>query len=100
MDKNSSWYDSFSSHKDQELEKFGYNSNYSPRRPDDCFIFGVLSILEPQIKGLFTLAPESPSTYIERLGLDFNPEIELKQRSQQQKTASEYLDEIREEIKT
>ncbi len=99
MNKSGNWYVGVNSYKESELEKLGYE-DYCPRRPYDCFIFGVLSILEPQIKGLFTLSPESPSTYIERLGLDFDPEIELKKRPKKEKSASEYLEEIRKEIKT
>lgn len=100
MDISGSWCDSVSSYEDEELEKFGYDSNYSPRRPDSRFIFGVLNVIEPQIKGLFSLSPESPTTYIKRLALDFDPEIELKKRPEREKTASEYLDAIRKEIKT
>ena len=98
-DRSGSWYQNIHSYEDEELEQLGY-SNYSPRRPNDCFIFGVLSILEPQLKGLFAFAPESPSNYIDRLGLDFDPEIELKKRPEKEKTAAEYLDKIREEIRT
>ncbi|VEP11816.1 conserved hypothetical protein [Hyella patelloides LEGE 07179] len=104
MNESGNWYDRVSSYEEEELEQLGY-TDYSPSRLDDCFMFGVLSILEPQIKGLFTLVPGSPDTYLKQLDLDFDPEIELKNRSLQQSqqqinTESQYLDKIREEIKT
>ena len=98
MKQSHHWHESLK-YEPEEIEQLGYK-DYEPCRPDNCFILGVVSILEPQLKGLFAFAPDYPSELISRLGLDFDPEIELKKRSQQEKTASEYLDEIREEIKT
>jgi hypothetical protein len=78
MDVDRDWYDSVE-YEEEELEQLGFN-DYSPRRPNYGFILGVLNILEPQLKGLFTLSPGCPQNYIQRLGLDFDPEIELKKR--------------------
>jgi hypothetical protein len=42
-----------------------------------------------------------PNEIIKALGLDFDPELELQKRSQQQSEIdSQHLDRIREEIKT
>ena len=105
MDRSGNWKQKIHSYEDEELEQLGYN-DYSPRRPNDCFIFGVISNLEPQLSRLFNfLAPNDSLEFIKQLGLDFDPEIELKKRSrqqsqQQEKTAAEHLDKIREEIRT
>ena len=85
-------------------EKF--DDGYSPRRPNSFFLLGIISAIEPELKGLLSFAPlHDPNLIIKNLGLDFDPEIELKKRSQkqiskQETASSEYLDKIREEIKT
>ena len=105
MTRSGNWKQKIHSYEDEELEQLEYN-DYSPRRPNDCFIFGVISSLEPQLSRLFNfIAPNDSLELIKQLGLDFDPEIELKKRSrqqsqQQEKSPSEYLDKIREEIKT
>ena len=84
------------------------DDDYNPRRPNSYFLIGVISGLEPKVQGLLSYMGYTTSSedYIVRaLGLDFDPEIELKKRSQQleqQKSEadSQYLDQIREEIKT
>ena len=80
-------------------EKF--ENGYNPRRPNSFFLLGIISAIEPQLKGLLSFAPlHDPNLIIKNLGLDFDPEIELKKRPEKEKTPSEYLDKIREEIKT
>ena len=93
---------------EEELENLGFDRDYTPRRPECYFILGVMTVLEPQVKGLlaFTTSLTTDSeAIVTALGLDFDPDIELKKRSQQleqQKSEadSQYLDRIREEIKT
>ena len=89
----------------EELE----NEQYQPCRPNSMFMLGVVSILESEIQGLCNFAPPNqPDEMIKHLGLDFDPELELKKRSQdrascelQQKDNREievdrqYLDRIR-----
>ena len=97
MDKNNSWV--VNVHYEGELE----NSKYKPRRPNSHFILGVVTTLEPQIKGLlvFSINLQTDANQIlKALDLDFDPEIELKKRLEKAKTAAEDLDKIREEIKT
>lgn len=107
MDESSGWYESVE-YEDEELENLELDEDYSPRRPQNYFILGVINVLEPSVQGLLALTA-SLTTDSERivtaLGLDFDPEIELKKQPQQlekQKSAadSQYLDQIREEIKT
>ena len=116
MDINTNWYDSFR-YDEKELASLGFHKNYSPRLPNCYFILGVVSVLEPSIKGLFAFMEYSTANsekIVTALGLDFEPEIELKKRSrerrgaersqqlekQQSEADSQYLDQIREEIKT
>jgi hypothetical protein len=102
MNKNNGWID-FVTYGQEELNSFGFDKSYKPRRPKCCFILGVVSVLEPSLKGLFAFmahATGSPEELIGALGLDFDPELEFKKRPQQEKTSLEYLDSIREEIKT
>ncbi|BAU62915.1 hypothetical protein STA3757_02660 [Stanieria sp. NIES-3757] len=79
------------------------DENYKPRRPECYFILGVVSVLEASLKGLFAFMEYSTGSseqLIKALNLDFDPELELKKRSQQEQNTSEYLNHIREEIKT
>ena len=97
MNQNGSW--AVNVKYEGELE----NPKYTPRRPNTHFILGVVTALEPQIKGLlvFTADLQTDATSILRaLDLDFDPEIELKKRPEKEKTAAEHLDIIREEIRT
>ena len=70
------------------------------------FILGVITALETksELKELlqyFLAVSQDSDSIIRALGLNFDPEIELKKRSQKlETTPSEYLDKIREEIKT
>ena len=92
---NGNWHKGVQ-YKEGELEK-----DYKPYRPQSLFILGVVSILEPEIQGLCNfISPSNPDELMCHLGLDFDPEIELKKRPEKEKTPSEYLDKIREEIKT
>ena len=71
---------------------------------------GIITALEPksELKELlqyFLLVTEDCNSIIKALGLDFDPELELQKRSQQAthqqaQTDSQYLDRVREEIKT
>ena len=102
MNKNSSW--AINVKYEGELE----DPKYTPRRPNAHLILGTITLLEPQTQGWLVLCPHlqtDPNLIIKALGLDFNPELELRKREQQksqkqEKTPSEYLDQIREEIKT
>ena len=104
------WCDSVDSveYDGEELENLGFDTDYTPCRPECYFIIGVMSVLEPSVQGVLACIA-SLTTNSEKvtaaLGLDFDPEIELKKRSQQleQKKSeadSQYLDQIREEIRT
>ena len=96
LPNNGYWYEPAKYNK-EELE----NNTYQPCRPNSVFILGVVSVLETEIQGLCNFVPPTkPIEIIEHLGLDFDPEIELKKRPEKEKTPSEYLDQIREEIKT
>ncbi len=99
--------------RDKFLDYYKANSfwlkqmdGYGQSTKNSWFILGVISALEPksELKELlqyFLLVTQNSDSIIKALELDFDPEIELKKRSQQQETASsEYLDKIREEIKT
>ena len=51
------------------------------RRPSSSYILATLSILEPQLTQMFPLIVElsnNPDRIIEAIGLNFNPEEELK----------------------
>ena len=94
-----SWQDSVNSTEYKELEDS--ESNYYPCHPNSYFILGVVSILEPEIQGLCNfVSPSNPDELVSHLGLDFDPEMELKKRPEKEITPAEYLDIIREEIKT
>ena len=90
------WYES-ANYNEEELE----DDKYTPCRPNSLFILGVVSVLEPEIQGLCNFAPPNkPNEIIKHLGLDFDPELELKKRSQQTiiretETDLKYLDNIR-----
>ena len=103
MNKNSSWANNVK--YEGELE----DPKYTPRRPNAHFILGIVTVLEPQTQGWLALCPHlqtDPNLIVKALNLDFDPELELEKRSQQQqfqklnKKESQYLDKIREEIKT
>ena len=74
------------------------------------FILGTITALEPkpELKELlqyFLLVTKDCSSIIKALGLDFDPELELKKRSQQAskqqtETDSQYLNQVKEETKT
>ena len=104
--RSSCWFDSVEI-KEEELQTLGINENYNSQRPESRIIIGAICSLEPQIRVLLSyLVPlnDNPDSLVHSLGLDFDPELELKkrkqQKSQQEITPSEYLDKIREEIKT
>ena len=97
MDQNGTWVSNVK--YEGKLEDL----KYKPRRPNSYFILGVLTILEPQLQKLliFSVDLQTDANRILRaLDLDFDPEIELKKRPEKEPTASEYLNKIREEIKT
>ena len=102
MNTNQNWHNVVSYDK-EELDSLEVEHNYTPRRPKCYFVLGVISVLEPSVRGLFTFMGYSTANseeMIKALGLDFDPELELKKRSQQ-KTIQEseldkqYLDQIR-----
>jgi hypothetical protein len=83
------WRDTVNSVKydKEELISLGLDEGYSPCRPECYYILGVVSVLEPQIQGLLSFAQylnTDSEGLVKTLGLDFDPEIELKKRSQQQ----------------
>ncbi|MDJ0573295.1 MAG: DUF5331 domain-containing protein [Pleurocapsa sp. MO_192.B19] len=88
----------------QQMNGHGY------RIRDSWFILGIITALEPkselrELLQYFLLVTKDCNSIIKALGLDFDPEIELKKRSQQvthqeTETDSQYLDRVREEIKT
>ena len=100
--KNTNWFNPVKSEKKPET------SDYSPRRPEARFILGVVSVLEPKVQGFMPYIVHlntDPTSIVQALGLDFDPELELQQRSQQAtkrqtETDSQYLDRVREEIET
>lgn len=101
MDENNGWKDSVAC-DEEELESLGLDKNYCSRRPECYFILGVISVLEPSIKGLFSFAGDlntNSEKLVKTFGLDFDPEIELKKRSLQE-TNLQSSEQIREEIKT
>lgn len=107
MDNSSGWYDKVC-YEAETLESLGFDEDYSPRRPECYFILGVISVLEPSIKGLFSFAENlntNSESLVKAFGLDFDPELELIKRSQkaanqQSNLDSQYLDQVREETKT
>ena len=100
------WLDYYETNRSwlEKLNGHGYRIN------DSWFLLGIITALEPKselkkVLHYFLLVTKDCNSIITALGLDFYPEIELKKRSQQlekQKLEkdSQYLDQIREEIKT
>lgn len=80
------------------------------RFEDPRVMLGIITALEPksELKELlqyFLLVTKSCDSIIKALGLDFDPELELKKRlektiHQQTDLDSQYLDQVRKEIKT
>ena len=84
MNEDSGWSDSVD-YEDEELEELEIEEDYEPRRPECYFILGVVSILEPSVQSLLGFAGHlstDSEQLVKALGLDFDPEIELKIRSQ------------------
>ena len=108
MKINKGWYDVVQKYSKEELQSLEVKDNYQPYRPECYFILGVVSVLEPSLKGLFAFMEYSTGNseqLVKALGLDFDPELELKKRSQQAtnqqlNSDSQYLDQVREENKT
>ena len=103
--------------KDKFLDYYQANQNWlkkmegmGQRTDNTWFILGVVTALEPksELKELlqyFLMVSQDSDTIARALGLDFNPEKELERRqielaAKETKTATNYLDQIREEIKT
>ncbi|MFM2315015.1 MAG: hypothetical protein RLZZ04_4291 [Cyanobacteriota bacterium] len=107
MDENGGWSDSVEYSK-KKLQSFELAKDYYPRRPECYFILGVVSVLEPSVQGLLSFAgglATDSEQLVQALGLDFDPELELKKRqkkatNQQLNSDSQYLDQVREESKT
>jgi hypothetical protein len=101
------WVDSVK-YKEEELKKLEIDIDYNPCRPESRFILGVISTLEPQVHILLSYLVclnDDPDCIINSLGLDFDPEIELKKRAYKQtqpqiQTDFQHLNQIKEEIKT
>ncbi|MGL5805226.1 MAG: DUF5331 domain-containing protein [Xenococcaceae cyanobacterium] len=92
MNENSGWCDCVE-YNEEELNSFELDEDYSPRRPECYFILGVVSALEPSARSLLSfMTPlnDDSEDLVKALGLDFDPELELKKRSK----------ESEEEIKT
>jgi hypothetical protein len=97
--------------KDKWLDYYQANSSllkqidgHQHKVKDSWFVLGVITALEPkaefkELLQYFCLVTKDCDSIIRALGLDFDPEIELKKRPEKEKTPSEYLNEIREEIK-
>jgi hypothetical protein len=108
MKINKGWYDVVQKYSKEELQSLEVRDNYQPYRPECYFILGVVSVLEPSLKGLFAFMEYSTGNseqLVKALGLDFDPEIELIKRSQQAtnqqlNSDSQYLEQVREENKT
>ena len=89
----------------EENNDFSSTTSDDAIRPRAWFILGVISGLEPNLKGLLpTLCKlnDDEDDLIEALGLDFDPEKELDKRSKTQSNSSndpdaEYLNKIRQE---
>lgn len=82
MNEDDGWSDSVD-YDDEELESFELDEDYYPRRPECYFILGVVSVLEPSIQGLLSFAgglTTNSEQLVEALGLNFDPELELKKR--------------------
>ena len=102
MDEDNGWSDSVD-YEEEELENFEVDEDYEPRRPECYFILGVASVLEPSVRGLLAFAGSlttDSEDLVKALGLDFDPELELKKRPQQTiiretETDLKYLDNIR-----
>jgi hypothetical protein len=82
----------------EKINGHGYHIN------DPWFILGIITALESraELKELlqyFLLVTKDCNSIIKALGLDFNPELELQKRPKKIKSDSQYLDQIREEIK-
>lgn len=93
---NSNWQ-RYVQYEEGEIE----DSKYQAYRPNSYFILGIVNILEPEIQGLCNFVPPTtPDNLIDHLGLNFDPEIELQKRPEKEITPTEYLNKIREEIKT
>ena len=107
MNEDSGWYDSVD-YDEEELENFELDEDYEPRRPECYFILGVVSVLEPSVRSLLAVMGSlttNSEKLVKALGLDFDLELELQKRSQQQthqqkNIDSTLLDQIRQEIKT
>ena len=107
MDEDGGWSDSVD-YDEEELKNFKIEEDYEPRRPECYFILGVVTVLEPSVRGLLAFAGSlttDSEELVKALGLDFDPELELQRKSRQtthQKTETDltYLDRVREEIKT
>ena len=108
MNTNKGWYDLVNNYSKEELKNLEVEENYQPYRPECYFILGVVSVLEPSLKGLFAFMEYSTGNseqLVKALGLDFDPELELKKQSQQETNKqkeidSQYLDRVKEEIIT
>ena len=94
MNEDSGWSDSVD-YNEEELEDYEIDEDYEPRRPECYFILGVASILEPSVKGLLAFAGSlttDSEQLVKALGLDFDPELELKKRSQQETNKQTEID--------
>lgn len=104
VNKSKYWIDDSLNYEEEELKELKIDENYNPCRPDSRFILGIISTLEPQVHTLLyylVSLNDNPDSIIRSLGLDFDPEIELKKRPKKEtQNTTEYLDQIREEIKT
>jgi Family of unknown function (DUF5331) len=100
------WLDYYQVNRDwlEKIDGHGY------RISDPWFILGIITALDPkselrELLQYFLLVTKDCNSIIRALGLDFDTKKELEKRTaglaaKQEKTASEYLDQIREEIKT
>lgn len=85
MDEDNGWSDSID-YDEEELESLELDEDYYPRRPECYFILGVVSVLEPSIHGLLSFIGDfstESKKLVKALGLDFDPELELKKRPQE-----------------
>ena len=103
--------------KNKFLDYYQANQNWlkkmegmGQRVDNTWFILGVVTALEPksELKELlqyFLMVSQDFATIARALGLNFEPEKELEKRQtelavKETKTVTQYLDQIREEIKT
>lgn len=105
--------------KDKFLDYYEANRSWLKRMNNEYtsqsirnswFILGIITALEPkselrELLQYFLLITNDCNSIIKALGLDFDPEKELEKRTaelaaKETQTPSEYLDKIREEIKT